>query len=72
MAQAAESVHSRTRHAAATPNRRMTSEKPVEFGHKAQICDNDDGIVLDHDVQPGNPTDAPRHLGGQLRPLRWH
>ena len=34
--------------------------KPVEFGHKAQICDNDDGIVLDHDVQPGNPTDAPR------------
>jgi transposase, IS5 family len=34
--------------------------KPVEFGHKAQVCDNDDGIVLDHDVQPGNPTDAPR------------
>ena len=34
--------------------------KPVEFGHKAQICDNDDGIVLDHDIQPGNPTDAPR------------
>jgi IS5 family transposase len=34
--------------------------KPVEFGHKAQICDNDDGIVLDHDVQPGNPADAPR------------
>ena len=34
--------------------------KPVEFGHKAQVCDNDDGIVLDHDVQPGNPADAPR------------
>jgi transposase, IS5 family len=34
--------------------------KPVEFGHKAQVCDNDDGIVLDHDVQPGNPVDAPR------------
>ena len=34
--------------------------KPVEFGHKAQVCDNDDGIVLDHDVQPGNPPDAPR------------
>ena len=34
--------------------------KPVEFGHKAQVCDNEDGIVLDHDVQPGNPADAPR------------
>jgi IS5 family transposase len=34
--------------------------KPVEFGHKAQVVDNDDGIVLDHDVQPGNPADAPR------------
>ena len=34
--------------------------KPVEFGSKAQVCDNDDGIVLDHDVQPGNPADAPR------------
>ncbi len=32
--------------------------KPVEFGHKAQICDNDEGIVLEHDVQPGTqPTD---------------
>ena len=34
--------------------------KPVEFGHKAQVCDNDDGIVLDHEVQPGNPADAPQ------------
>jgi IS5 family transposase len=34
--------------------------KPVEFGHKAQVCDNADGIVLDHDVQPGNPADAAR------------
>src|SRR3954454_13992173 len=34
--------------------------KPVEFGSKAQVCDNDDGIVLDHDVLPGNPADAPR------------
>jgi IS5 family transposase len=37
--------------------------KPVEFGHKAQVCDNDDGIVLDHTVEPGNPADAP-----QLKP----
>lgn len=34
--------------------------KPVEFGHKAQLVDNDEGIVLDHDVQPGNPPDGPR------------
>jgi IS5 family transposase len=34
--------------------------KPVEFGAKAQVCDNADGIVLDHDVQPGKPADAPR------------
>ena len=34
--------------------------KPVEFGHKAQVVDNDDGIVVDHTVEPGNPPDAPR------------
>ena len=33
--------------------------KPVEFGYKAQITDNTDGIVLDHDVHRGNPADAP-------------
>jgi IS5 family transposase len=34
--------------------------KPVEFGHKAQVGDNDDGIVLDHDVQAATP---PTHRG---------
>jgi IS5 family transposase len=34
--------------------------RPVEFGHKAQVVDNDDGVVLDHTVEPGNPADAPR------------
>ena len=34
--------------------------KPVEFGHKAQVCDNADGVVVDYDVQPGNPADASR------------
>ncbi|WP_044080892.1 ISNCY family transposase [Mycobacterium canetti] len=34
--------------------------KPVEFGHKAQLVDNDDGIVLDHTVEQGNPADAPQ------------
>lgn len=33
--------------------------KPVEFGYKAQVVDNVDGIVLDHTVVIGNPVDAP-------------
>jgi IS5 family transposase len=33
--------------------------KPVEFGYKAQITDNLDGIVLDLVVFKGNPADAP-------------
>ena len=34
--------------------------KPVEFGYKGQVVDNDDGVVLDHTVEPGNPADAPQ------------
>ncbi|MBY0391601.1 MAG: transposase, partial [Mycobacterium pseudokansasii] len=34
--------------------------KPVEFGYKAQVVDNGDGIVLDHTVEQGNPPDAPQ------------
>ncbi|MEV0811116.1 ISNCY family transposase [Micromonospora sp. NPDC050200] len=34
--------------------------KPVEFGYKAQVVDNIDGIVLDHTVEQGNPPDAPQ------------
>ena len=34
--------------------------KPVEFGYKGQIVDNDDGIVVDHQMQAGNPADAPQ------------
>lgn len=33
--------------------------RPVEFGFKAQIVDNTDGIVIDHQVVVGNPADAP-------------
>jgi len=33
--------------------------KPVEFGYKAQVLDNEDGIVLDHNLEIGNPPDAP-------------
>ena len=34
--------------------------KPVEFGYKAQVVDNPDGIVLDHTLAQGNPADAPQ------------
>jgi len=33
--------------------------KPVEFGDKAQVADNPDGVVLDYQVEIGNPPDAP-------------
>ena len=33
--------------------------RPVEFGYKAQVVDNIDGVVLDHNVHVGNPPDAP-------------
>jgi IS5 family transposase len=33
--------------------------KPVEFGYKAQVTDNPDGVVLDYQVMVGNPPDAP-------------
>ncbi len=33
--------------------------RPVEFGYKAHVVDNADGIVLDHTVVKGNPPDGP-------------
>lgn len=34
--------------------------KPVQFGYKGQVTDNDDGIVVDHVLEQGNPADAPQ------------
>jgi transposase, IS5 family len=33
--------------------------KPVEFGYKAQVVDNADGLIVDYQVLVGNPSDAP-------------
>lgn len=55
--------------------------KPVEFDYKAQVADNADGVVLDHNVEIGNLPDAPqlapairrikaRTAGGDGRPQR--
>jgi IS5 family transposase len=42
------------------PIRKGRIDRPVEFGYKAQVIDNDDGIILDCGVQAGNPPDAPQ------------
>ncbi len=34
--------------------------RPVEFGFKAQVVDNEDGVVVDDNVEEGNPADAPQ------------
>ena len=44
----------------ARPIRKGRLGKPVEFGYKAQIVDNTDGVILDHNVEIGNPADAPQ------------
>ena len=48
----------------ARPIRKGLLGKPVEFGYKAQIVDNADGVILDHNVEVGNPADAPQLAPG--------
>src|SRR5215470_6134538 len=45
-----------------TPGRsaRAASTGPAGFGYKAQVTDNDDGVILDYAVEAGNPPDAPQ------------
>jgi transposase, IS5 family len=44
----------------ARPIRKGRLGKPVEFGYKAQVVDNADGVILDHSLEVGNPADAPQ------------
>jgi len=46
----------------ARPIRKGRIDRPVEFGYKAQVIDNDDGIVVDYGVQAGNPPRRSLHL----------
>ena len=46
----------------ARPIRKGRLGRPVEFGYKAQVVDNPDGVVLDWRVEEGNPPDAPMLL----------
>jgi IS5 family transposase len=43
----------------ARPIRKGRLGRPVEFGYKAQVADNADGVVVDHVVVKGNPPDGP-------------
>jgi IS5 family transposase len=44
----------------ARPIRKGRIDRPVEFGYKAQVADNDDGIILDYNVQYGAAPDGPQ------------
>jgi transposase, IS5 family len=44
----------------ARPIRKGRIDKPVEFGYKAQVADNDDGVILDYSVEYGAVPDAPQ------------
>ncbi len=43
----------------ARPIRKGRLGRHVEFGYKAQVIDDEDGVVLDWQVEVGNPADAP-------------
>ena len=44
----------------ARPIRKGRIDRPVEFGYKAQVADNDDGIILDYNLEPGAAADGPQ------------
>jgi transposase, IS5 family len=44
----------------ARPIRKGRIDRPVEFGYKAQVADNEDGIILDYSVELGAAPDGPQ------------
>jgi IS5 family transposase len=44
----------------ARPIRKGRIDRPVEFGYKAQVTDNDDGIILDYNLEYGAVPDGPQ------------
>ena len=44
----------------ARPIRKGRIDRPVEFGYKAQVLDNGDGIVVDYSVECGAAPDGPQ------------
>jgi len=54
----------------ARPIRKGRIDKPVEFGYKAQVLDNDDGIVVDYTVEYGAVPDGPQLVPAIMRVAR--
>jgi transposase, IS5 family len=48
----------------ARPIRKGRPDRPVEFGYKAQVIDNDDGIVLDYSIEYGTAPSTARASAG--------
>ena len=46
----------------ARPIRKGRIDRPVEFGYKAQVTDNDDGVILVYTVEYGAAADGPQLL----------
>ncbi len=44
----------------ARPIRKGRTGRPVEFGYKAQVTGNDDGVIVDYGIEAGHPADAPQ------------
>ena len=44
----------------ARPIRKGRTGRPVEFGYKSQVADNEDGIILDYSVELGAAPDGPQ------------
>jgi IS5 family transposase len=44
----------------ARPIRKGSLATPTQFGYTGQVTDNRDGIVVDYELEPGMPPDAPR------------
>jgi IS5 family transposase len=44
----------------ARPIRKGRTGRPVECGYKAQVADNDDGVILDYSVEYGAAPDGPQ------------
>jgi len=54
----------------ARPIRKGRIDRPVEFGYKAQVPDNDDGIVVDYSVECGAAPDGPQLAPAMKRVAR--
>jgi IS5 family transposase len=44
--------------------------KPVGFGYKAQVTDNDDGVIVDYNLEQGNLADGPQLAPAEGRVIK--